>query len=265
MYKKIALMFLGICFCFSLLGCGSGTPKEKGQVELTVFAASSLTESLTQLGDRYMAENKGIKLIYNFDSSGTLKTQIQEGAECDAFISAGQKQMNLLEQKSLLLESSCFNILENKVALVVPKGNPKNIKSYADLAGRLQGEKIMLAIGNADVPVGQYTLKLFNFYKLKEQELAQAGKLTYSSNVKEVTLQVSEGAVDAGIVYQTDATSAKLQVVDTATKEMCGQVIYPAAILKASKKQAEAQKFMAFLKSAEAGENFKRVGFTPLK
>lgn len=265
MYKKIALMFWGICLCFSLLGCGSGAPKAKEPVKLTVFAAASLTETLTQLGDRYMAENKGVKLIYNFDSSGTLKTQIQEGAECDAFISAGQKQMNQLEQKKMLLEGSRFNILENKVALVVPKGNPKNLKAYTDLAGRLPKEKMLLAIGNADVPVGQYTIKLFNYFKLKEQELAKAGKLTYGSNVKEVTLQVSEGAVDAGIVYQTDATSAKLQVVDTATKEMCGQVIYPAAILKASKKQAEAQKFMAFLKSAEAGEIFKRVGFTPLK
>lgn len=265
MYKKIFLMFLGICFCFSLLGCGSGAPKAKEPVKLTVFAAASLNEILTQLGNQYMTENKGVKVIYNFDSSGTLRTQLQEGAEGDVFLSAGQKQMNQLEQKAFLLEGSRFNVLENKVVLVVPKGNPKNLKSFGELAERLPREKMLLAIGNADVPVGQYTLELFRFYKLKEQELAQGGKLTYGSNVKEVALQVSEGAVDAGIVYQTDAASAKLAVVEEATKEMCGQVIYPAAVLKDSKNQAEAQKYLAFLKSAQAREAFKKAGFTPLK
>lgn len=275
MYKKIAIMALGLGICLGILGCSNKAAQEKEPIKLTVFAAASLTETLSQLGNQYMAENKDVKVVYNFDSSGTLKKQIQEGAECDVFLSAGQKQMNQLDATAdeklnptkldFLLKGSRFNILENKVALVVPKGNPKNIKSFDDLVKMLQSEKLLLAIGNADVPVGQYTQQLFHYYKLDEKTLNKAGKLTYGSNVKEVATQVKEGAVDAGIIYQTDAASAKLEVVATATKEMCGQVIYPAAILKASKNQAEAQKYLEFLKSAKNKEAFVKVGFTPLK
>ncbi|MDO4178434.1 MAG: molybdate ABC transporter substrate-binding protein [Phascolarctobacterium sp.] len=276
MNKKTLALGLSCLVLFVLTGCGGDKQKaNKEPQKLTVFAAASMTETLKELGDKYMAENKNVKIVYNFDSSGTLKTQIQEGAACDVFISAGQKQMNQLDIKAgeklnpkkldFILDGSRFNILENKVALVVPKGNSKNIKSYDDLFKKLKSEKIMLAMGNSDVPVGQYTLKIFNYYKLDDKSLAKAGKITYGSNVKEVTTQVSEGTVDAGIIYQTDATSAKLTVVDTATKEMCGQVIYPAAILKNSKNQAEAKKYLDFLKTDASGAVFKKVGFTPVK
>lgn len=275
---KVKLVALGVGFCLLgiMLGCGNDKPQAKNDVQkITVFAAASMTESLKELGDKYMVENKNVKIVYNFDSSGTLKTQIQEGATCDIFISAGQKQMNQLDVKAgekfnpkkldFILEGSRFNILENKVALVVPKKNAKNIKSYDDLVNKLKNDKILLAMGNSDVPVGQYTLKIFDFYKLDEKALAKAGKITYGSNVKEVTTQVVESVVDAGIIYQTDAASAKLDVVDTATKEMCGQVIYPAAIIKQSKNQAEAKKYLDFLKTDAAGAVFKKIGFTPVK
>ena len=113
------------------------------KVELIVFAAASMTETLTTLGDQYMAEHENVTIVFNFDSSGTLKTQIEEGAECDIFISAGQKQMNQLDITAdasvntdgldFILEGSRFDILENKVALAVPEGNPANINSYDDL------------------------------------------------------------------------------------------------------------------------------------
>ena len=139
-----------------------------------------------------------------------------------------------------------FNFLENKVALAVPEGNPAGISSYDDLKAKLEAGKVLLAIGNSDVPVGQYTQKILAFLELDEEALAKAGSVTYGSNVKEVTTQVSEGTVDAGIIYQTDAYSAKLTVVDTATKEMCGQVIYPAAIMKPSKNVEAAEAFLDF-------------------
>ncbi len=249
-------------------------PTAPEKVELVVFAAASMTETLTELGDRYMATHENVTIVFNFDSSGTLKTQIEEGAVCDVFISAGQKQMNQLDINAdpavnvggldYILEGSRFNILENKVALAVPEGNPKNIHSYEDLRDGLVNGTVLLAMGNADVPVGQYTQKILAYYELDEAALAQAGCLTYGTNVKEVTTQVSEGAVDCGIIYQTDAASAGLTVVDTATAEMCGQVIYPAAVLKASKNAETAQDFLAFLTSAEAAEVFSAVGFTPL-
>lgn len=241
-------------------------------VELIVFAAASMTETLTKLGDQYMAEHTEVTVVFNFDSSGTLKTQIQEGADCDIFISAGQKQMNQLditanpevntEGLDFVLEGTRFNILENKVALAVPEGNPAGIESYDDLAAKLKDGKVVLAMGNSDVPVGQYTQKILAYYALSEEDLAAAGAVTYGSNVKEVTTQVSEATVDCGIIYQTDAFSAGLTVVDTAAAEMCGQVIYPAAILKTSQNVDAAQAFLDYLVSDAGDTVFEAVGFT---
>ena len=233
-----------------------------------------MTETMTTLGEQYMADHPEVTIVFNFDSSGTLKTQIQEGADCDIFISAGQKQMNQLditadasvntEGLDFVLEGTRFNILENKVALAVPEGNPANINSYDDLITGLKEGSIMLAMGNSDVPVGQYTQKILSYYELVEEDLAAAGVITYGSNVKEVTTQVSEATVDCGIIYQTDAFSAGLTVVDTATAEMCGQVIYPAAILNVSKNVEAAQAFLDYIISDAGDEVFASVGFTPM-
>lgn len=273
--RKILALSLALIMALSLCACGkevdSGETVEP--IELTVFAAASMQETLTELGNKYMADNENISLIFNFDSSGTLKTQIQEGAEADIFISAGQKQMNQLditadpevntEGLDFVLEGTRFNILENKVALAVPEGNPANINSYDDMVAALKDGTIMLAMGNSDVPVGQYTQKILAYFGLNEEELAAAGCVTYGGNVKEVTTQVSEATVDCGIIYQTDAFSAGLTVVDTATAEMCGQVIYPAAVLKTSQNAEAAQAFLEYLTTDEADAVFGSVGFTP--
>ena len=221
-----------------------------------------------------MEEHQNVSIVFNFDSSGTLKTQIQEGADCDIFISAGQLQMDQLdinaeadvntEGLDFVLADSRFDILENKVALAVPEGNPANINSYDDLKAGLESGSIMLAMGNADVPVGQYTQKILAYFGLSEEDLVAAGCVTYGSNVKEVTTQVSEAAVDCGIIYQTDAFSAGLTVVDTATAEMCGQVIYPAAVLNVSKNVEAAQAFLDYLTGDTADAVFEEVGFTPI-
>lgn len=260
-----------------LSGCGNATDTEGKQTEdteLIVFAAASLTETLTELGDSYMEEHPEIALAFNFDSSGTLKTQIQEGAECDIFISAGQLQMNQLDKNAdpevntegldFVQEETRFDILENKVALVVPEGNPAGIESYEDLKEKLEEQSILMAMGNGDVPVGQYTQKILDYYGLSEEALGAAGCITYGSNVKEVTTQVSEAAVDCGIIYATDAFSAKLTVVDTATGEMCGQVIYPAALMNISEHPKEARDFLEYLTGEEAAAVFEGVGFTPI-
>ncbi len=301
--KKMITMLLVVCLsCSVLTGCGSSTTakvedksnevpetqtstqaedkeevsaeSQEEAVELIVFAAASMTETLTELGNAYMAEHPNVKLVFNFESSGTLKTQIQEGADCDIFISAGQKQMNQLditadasintEGLDFVLSETRFNILENKVALAVPEGNEANINSYDDLYNGLKEGRIMLAMGNGDVPVGQYTQKILAYYELGEEELAKAGSITYGSNVKEVTTQVAEGTVDCGIIYQTDAYSAGLTVVDVATAEMCGQVIYPAAVLNISNNVKEAQAFLDYLTEDAQDAVFEKVGFTPM-
>ncbi len=212
---------------------------------------------MTEIAVLYEAAVPETKITLNFESSGTLKTQIQEGAECDVFISAAQKQMNELDSSKdtdinpdgldFVEQGTRINILENKVVLVVPESNQKSVASFADLAEKLKEGSVLLAMGNSDVPVGQYTQKILAYFSLDEDALAKAGAITYGSNVKEVTTQVSEASVDCGVVYSTDAYSEKLTVVDTATAEMCGQVIYPAAVLNVSKNKEAAKAFIDFL------------------
>ena len=286
--KLLALLLVGALSGTMLAGCGGNASDDSSssapasasaeadadQVELVVFAAASMTETLTELSNAYMEENPNVNVVLNFDSSGTLKTQIQEGADCDVFISAGQLQMDQLDANAdpsvntegldFVLEDSRFDILENKVALAVPDDNPKDINSYDDMKAGLENGSILLAMGNSDVPVGQYTQKILTYLGLDETALANAGNITYGSNVKEVTTQVSEAAVDCGIIYQTDAYSAGLTVVDTATPEMCGQVIYPAAVLNVSKNPEVAKDYLDFLTSDDADAVFEEVGFTAI-
>lgn len=268
----------------ALFGCGQASQTANGAqdtqsaqtTELTVFAAASMTETLNWIAEDYKTVEPNVSLTFNFASSGDLLSQIKEGADCDVFISAAPKQMNALDGSlkddadknpdglDELLEGTRIDLLENKVVLAVPEGNPKNIDSFDKLADRLGAGEVFLAIGNSDVPVGQYTRKIFAHYGLDEQSLADAGVLTYGSNVKEVTTQVIEGAVDCGIIYATDAYSAGLESVDEATADMCGQVIYPAAVLRNSAHPDEAKAFLDYLTGEDAGRVFESVGFTPL-
>ena len=280
--KKLLSLLLALALVFSLAACGSktddtNTDDTKGDanaesVDLVVFAAASMTETLTEIAEMYKEVAPNVNITYNFDSSGKLLTQISEGADCDLFISAAPQQMNamdgsLIDDKDknpdgldLIVTDSRIDLLENKVTLAVPEGNPKGVESFDQLAELLKSGDIMLAIGNSDVPVGQYTEKIFAYYGLDEAALTDC--LTYGNNVKEVTTQVSEASTDCGIIYATDACSAGLTVVDSATAEMCGQVIYPAAVLKGEKEEA-AQAFLDYLQTADAMSVFESVGFCP--
>ena len=282
--RKLFALLIAAVMVLSLAACAAPAADEPAPaaeetageteaepVELIVFAAASMTETMNQIAELYKAKAPNVTLTYNFDSSGTLKTQIQEGAECDLFISAGQKQMNQLDitadpevntdKLDFVLEGTRINLLENRVTLCVPEGNPKDIKSFDDLADKLKEGSVLMAMGNSDVPVGQYTQKILAFYGLDEEKLAKDGVITYGTNVKEVTTQVTEASVDCGVVYCTDAFSAGLTPVDYATKEMCGQVIYPAAVLNISGNQEAAKEFLAYLQTDEAMKVFEAVGF----
>jgi len=278
--RKLFALLIAAVMVLSFAACAAPATEETADaetvpeaepVELIVFAAASMTETMNQIAELYKAKAPNVTLTYNFDSSGTLKTQIQEGAECDLFISAGQKQMNQLDitadpevntdKLDFVLEGTRINLLENRVTLCVPEGNPKDIKSFDDLADKLKEGSVLMAMGNSDVPVGQYTQKILAFYGLDEEKLAKDGVITYGTNVKEVTTQVTEASVDCGVVYCTDAFSAGLTPVDYATKEMCGQVIYPAAVLNVSKNQEAAKEFLAYLQTDEAMKVFEAVGF----
>ncbi len=303
--KKILALLLALCMAFALCACSSSStteetaendaetveetadeaeeetaeeaeeePAAESQYagELIVFAAASMTETLTEIGDLFMADNPDVSIVFTFDSSGTLKTQIEEGADCDVFISAAQKQMDQLDIEAdpevntdgldFVDTATRFDILENKVVLAVPDDNPAEIDSYDTWAEKLAAGEIMMAMGNEDVPVGAYTQKILTWYGLDEEALS--ANITYGSNVKEVTTQVSEATVDCGIIYATDAFSAGLTVVDEATADMCGQVIYPAAIMKNAADAELAQAFLDFCTGEEASAIFESVGFTPL-
>ena len=272
-FKALTAVFLLLT---STLAATKASAAESGaKTELIVFAAASMTEMMTKIKEFYEAMHPDVNLVYNFDSSGTLKTQIQEGAACDIFISAAPKQMNQLDAAAgkeanpdgldFVADGTRFNLLENKVTLAVPEGNPKNITSFEQLAKLLTDGNVLLAMGNSDVPVGQYTQKILAHFKLDETRLASDGKITYGTNVKEVTTQVAEGSVDCGVIYATDAFSAGLTVVDSATPEMCGQVIYPAAIMKNSRHMDAAKDFLKYLTGDAASSVFTGVGFTTIQ
>jgi molybdate transport system substrate-binding protein len=272
----IVRRFYYLLLVLPLVLCVTSCKPRKAAVqstELVVFAAASMTETLEQIAGLYKERAPNVKLTFNFDSSGTLKTQIQEGAESDIFISAGQRQMDQLditaggsvntEGLDFVLQGTRINFLENKVTLCVPKGNPAGITSFAVLADKLANDKILFAMGNSDVPVGQYTQRILKYFNLDENALANSGKITYGTNVKEVTTQIAASSVSCGVVYCTDAYSAGLEIVDYATVDMCGQVIYPAALMKTGKNPGTAAVFLEYLKTDEALSVFEKVGFAP--
>ena len=275
--RKVLACVTMCSMVLSLAGCGTSVATETkenaeaAEVTLNVFAAASMTETLTEIQKMYKEVAPNVTLVFNFDSSGTLKTQIQEGADCDVFISAAQKQMNQLDKDAdpevntegldYVLEGTRTNLLENKVVLAVPDGNPKGIESFADLG---TDKLSLLALGNEDVPVGQYSEEILTNLGMLDQ-LEQENKITYGSNVKEVTTQVSEAAADAGIIYATDAYSAGLPVVAQADDTMRKQVIYPAAVLNISENQDAAEAFLDYLKTDDCMKVFEEVGFTAVK
>ncbi len=236
-----------------LWGC---VPREEPR-EVTVFAAASLEAALTEIAEKYEAVAPEVKILFSFDSSGTLRTQILEGAQCDLFLSAGQKQLDDLAD--LISADSRMDILENQVVLAVPEGNPAGITCYGDLTG---DRLTLLCIGNSDVPVGSYSLEILKNLNIDITALEAAGKVTYGSNVTEVARQIKEGTVSCGIVYATDAATHGLTLVDRATEALCGRVIYPAAALT---ENPDARAFFDYLRtSPEARAIWEAVGFAVL-
>lgn len=253
-----------VALLLTATACAPRTAAEP--VELIVFAAASMQETMTEIAEMYKAVAPNVTITYTFDSSGTLKTQIEEGADCDLFISAAQKQMNQLDSTAdpkvndkgldFVLRGTRINLVENKVVMAVPEGNPAGVISFEDV----NTDKVkMIALGNSDVPVGQYSEEIFTNMGVWD---AIQSKITFGSNVKEVSTWVSEGTVDCGVVYGTDAYSAGLEVVTTAPADMLkSKVIYPAAVLNITKQEVEAKAFLEYLQTAECSAVFEKVGF----
>ena len=264
-----AAMVTAVAMLAVLTACGqteSKDEKETGEknegkkpvTELTVLAAASMTDAMQEIGEAYQETHENIEITYQFDSSGTLKTQIEEGAPADIFISAATKQMDELVQGELVEKDSVFPWLENKVVLIVPKDSEDGPDSFEDAA---KEEVPMIAIGNEDVPVGQYTQTIYQNLGLWENIQAKAN---LASNVRQVLDWVATGNAPCGVVYATDAQiEENVKVVCEAPKGSCDPVIYPAGLVSASKEKEEAAEFLEYLKTEEVSEILEAYGFTP--
>ena len=235
------------------------TPAETppAPVELYISAAASLTDVIEEIGAAYMAANEHVTLVYNFGSSGTLQTQIEEGAPADIFLSAAQKQMDALADKDLIDAATRLDLLINKVVLILPVDSDADITSFEDVTT----DKVsMVAIGEASVPVGQYTEEIYTHLGTWDQVQAKANP---GENVRAVLAWVETGDADCGIVYATDAYSTDLvKVVAEAPEGSHKPVVYPGAVLAETENADEAQAFLDFLSTPDAVKAFEAAGFS---
>ena len=252
-------LFGSIAASLLLASCsGVGQSKEQvGQnetINLTVSAASSLTDAMNEVEELYQQQKPEVDLTYNFGSSGSLEQQIEQGAPVDVFFSAASKQMNALQDNQLLLEDTRQDLLKNEVVLITP-ADGSSINSFADLTN---AEKI--SIGEPEgVPAGKYAQEALTSLKLYSKV---EPKTVLAKNVRQVLTYVETGNVDAGLVYATDVRqSDKVKVVAVAPETSHSPVIYPVAVTKDSQESTAAQEFVQFLAGDRAGEVFERYGF----
>ncbi|PYG84828.1 molybdate transport system substrate-binding protein [Ruminiclostridium sufflavum DSM 19573] len=268
--KNILMLFIAVILI--LTGCGSqstpsadsgsdiskASPSDTAEkTEIFVAAAASLTDATKELVEMYKKVEPDIAITCTFSSSGTLQTQIEQGAPADIFLSAAKKQVTALEEKGLVKEGSKKELLKNKVVLITPAGSTKNIESFEELAA----DKVStVALGEpSSVPVGQYAEEILTYLKILDKVKAKAN---YGSDVRQVLTWVESGEVDCGVVYSTDAAlSDKIKVVCEAPEGSHKPVIYPAVVLKSSKHPAEAQAFLDYLSTSQAEYVFEKYGF----
>lgn len=263
--RSLLAMFL-ITIMMAMVGCSQKakpaptppTPPAAKAVTLTVSAAASLTKAMGEIKTLYTKEKPNVTINYNFGASGALQQQIEQGATADLFFSAATKQMKALQTKGLILDDTKVDLLGNTVVLVVNNDSTLAISDFKDLTN----DKIKkVALGEPKtVPVGQYAEEIFTSLNILDKIKA---KVVYGKDVKEVLSWVETGDVDAGVVYGTDAkTSKKVKVISVADKSLYKTpVVYPAAVIKASKNVEDSKDFLKFLSSDKAKEVFTSYGF----
>lgn len=250
-----------IMLTLSLLLFGCGQTTTPAPTEITVSAAASLKDVLLEIQKNYQLKYPTVKINYNLGASGALQKQIEEGAPVDIFISAATKQMNELEKKNLINKETKKNLVANQLVLIVPKDSALPLNHFADLKDTAIQKFAMGA--PESVPAGQYTQQVLQHLNLRDHIMAKA---ILAKDVRTVLTYVETGNVDAGAVYKTDAAiSSKVRIVATAPADSHDPILYPMAILAASKQGKAAQDFTTYLASPEAGAVFEKYGFTPLK
>lgn len=255
--KKLEIIGLVLCLGIGVSGCSkTNDDTTNGKVvTLNISAAASLQEAMVELETKFKEIEPNVKLEVNLGSSGALQQQIEEGAPCDVFISAGEKQMTALEEKNLLLEDTNKTLLTNDLVLVAPEGI--EIKDLETLATNYIDK---IAIGDPQsVPAGKYAKEVLDNTKLYDKV---EDKLVLAKDVKEVLSWVQQGNVQAGFVYLSDAQDADGVKVSYITKDDTHSSInYPIAVLKDSKKQDKAKVFEDFLLSDNGQNILQKYGF----
>ena len=267
--KRVMSILMTLGLIFAMTGCGGSaattetksetatSAAEKKKVELTILAAASLTDVCNELKDMYEKSNEGVALTFSYAGSGTLQTQIEEGAPADIFISAANKQMKALKDKNLMKEDTIGNLLENKVVLIVPAESTLDLTSFEDVK---KAEVKLVGIGELEsVPAGQYAKAVFTSLGFWEDVEKKAN---FGTDVRTVLGWVESAAVDCGVVYATDAyTTDKVKIAAEAPEGSCDKVIYPAGVVAASKNIDASEAFLDYLKSEEAMKIFEKYGF----
>jgi molybdate transport system substrate-binding protein len=249
------MLHLGIALLTVLLGVGPGHAQE-----LTFSVAVSMKEAVEELGRGFMASRHGVVLRYNFGSSGELQKQIEAGAPIDLFISAAQRQMDELQHKGIIVPSSRRNFARNVLVVIKPADSKLDITKPGDLLDSRVGK---IVIGNPKtVPVGQYSEESLKAVGLWERVQP---KLVLAENVRQALDYVARGEVDAGFVYTTDAAVRLTQVVEAfrPAEDSYRPVVYPVAVIAASKQHALAQAFINLLIGREGQAVLARLGFQP--
>ena len=251
------LKFLSTLCCLSLLltGCSSSTKKEDKTIELNISAAASLKEAMADLEAAYTSKNPEVSFVINYGSSGSLQQQIEQGAPCDLFISAGEKQMTALEEEGLLLDGTNKDLVKNSLVLIT--SNDSEISSIDSLNSDAVSK---IALGEpASVPAGKYADETLTSLAIKD---SLNNKLVFAKDVKEVLAWTASGNADAGFVYLSDALSSDgVKIVETISEEYHSPITYPVAIVKDSDDIDAAKAFEDFLFTDEAQEIFEKYGY----
>ncbi len=232
------------------------------KVDLTISAAASLKDALTDVQSLYLQEKPKTTLTINFAGSGTLQKQIEQGADVDLFFSAAASNMDVLKTKDLLIDSTIRNVLGNKLVLVVPNDSTVPVNSSFSVVVTDPSVK-KVALGEPKtVPAGKYAENVFTFLNILDKVKE---KVVYAQDVRQVLNWVETGNVDAGVVYLTDAKiSAAVKVIATASEESHTPIVYPAALIKSTNNYTASRDFLNFLTSDKAKAVFDKYGFEVL-
>ena len=264
--KRILNVFLLLALVITGCATDQTTPIPVSTTEettLTVFAAASLTDAFTEIGENFQTANPGVTVTFNFAGSQALRTQIEEGAPADVFASASGKEMDAAIEGKFIAEDSKQVFLTNKLVVILPADNPAGLETLEDLAN--SGVKIVLAA--EEVPVGNYARQALDLMNgsfgadFKDKVLANV--VSNEDNVKQVVSKVQLGEADAGIVYTSDAVAApELKSIEIPA-ELNVIAKYPIAPLVKSENADLAQAFMDYVLSDEGQAILAKWGFGP--